>query len=358
MINTITQITHATSDADNMYIDLVKEHISEDMLNIKQFIKITNYNIDPLIVDEQWAILNTRRPDEMIPLTQQMLQRLNFCRTPTLIKKLEQLFPAPRGENNEYWGDDVNVSIILLAPTGTSKIKHGGVRNFKQIKMTKGAYKQLVMETQTEAAKLVRKYYICLEELFVQYLMYQRAYELMKSQISVTLLTNENTNLSTKLDIVIHQNENMAHQLEIQTQQMQIQTQKLDLLSKILYKESDDKVLDVTSSHKKQELVVLRNKTDPDKCEVLRGQRNHVQSQLKRKQKNMEVVGKVETYKNPINLYNRFSENTKKQKDERFTVINNKVTLKNGTTPNELLNMFHHLDDQKHSVAEQVKNTF
>lgn len=72
----------------------------------------------------------------------------------------------------------------------------------------------------------------------------------------------------------------------------------------------------------------------------------------------MEVIGKVETYKNPINLYNRFSENTKKQKDERFTVINNKVTLKNGTTPNELLNMFHHLDDQKHSVAEQVKNTF
>ena len=118
MINTITQITHVTSDADNMYIDLVKEHISEDLLNIKQFIKITNYNIDPLIVDEQWAILNTRTPDEMIPLTQQMLQRLNFCRTPTLIKKLEQLFPAPRGENNEYWGDGVNVSINRDVPSG------------------------------------------------------------------------------------------------------------------------------------------------------------------------------------------------------------------------------------------------
>ena len=312
MINTITQITHVTSDADNMYTDLVKEHISEDMMNIKEFIKVTNYNIDPLIVDEQWAILNTRRPDEMIALTQQMLQRLNFCRTPTLIKKLEQLFPAPRGENNEYWGDSVNVSINRDVPDGTVSSIHGGHLK-KQVKMTKGAYKQLVMETQTEAAKLVRKYYICLEELFVQYLMYQRAYEVMKSQMSVTLLTNENTNLSTKLDIVIHQNENMAHQLEIQTQQMQIQTQKLDLLSKILYKESDDKVLDVTSSHKKQELVVLRNKTDPDKCEVLRGQCNHVQSQLKRKQDNMEVIGKVETYKNPINLYNRFSENTVKK---------------------------------------------
>jgi hypothetical protein len=39
MINTITQITQSTSDGDNMYIDLVKE-------------QITNYIINPLIVDE------------------------------------------------------------------------------------------------------------------------------------------------------------------------------------------------------------------------------------------------------------------------------------------------------------------
>jgi len=49
--------------------------------------------------------------------------------------------------------------------------------------MTKGAYKQLLMETQTDAARQVRKYYICLEELFVQYLLYQRAYEIVKAEI-------------------------------------------------------------------------------------------------------------------------------------------------------------------------------
>ena len=47
----------------------------------------------------------------------------------------------------------------------------------------------------------------------------------------------------------------------------------------------------------------------------------------------MHVVGTVQSYKNPINLYNLFSEQTKKQKDDRFNVTNNKVTLKNGTTP-------------------------
>ena len=69
----------------------------------------------------------------------------------------------------------------------------------------------------------------------------------------------------------------------------------------------------------------------------------------------MEVVGEVGTYKNPINLYNRFSENARRQRDECFEVNHNKVTLKNGTTPNELLDVFQNLDEQKHSVADRVK---
>ena len=70
----------------------------------------------------------------------------------------------------------------------------------------------------------------------------------------------------------------------------------------------------------------------------------------------MEVVGKIETYKNPINLYNRFSEITKKQKDERFRVQNNKVTLNNGTSPRELFELFHHLDMEKHETAQEIQS--
>ena len=62
------------------------------------------------------------------------------------------------------------------------------------------------METQTDAAKQVRKYYICLEELFVQYLLYQRAYELTKAETNLTAVVTENKFLSGKLDIVIAQN--------------------------------------------------------------------------------------------------------------------------------------------------------
>ena len=410
----------STAEVQNEYMDLVKTQVSEDMLDIKGFVTAINFNIDPLIIDEQWNMLNTRRPDELIVLTPQMLERLHFSRIPNLVKKLDQLFPASRGENNEYWGDGVNVSICLavpagtakkgrggahsaarrenneywgdgvnvsinlLVPSGTSKTKHGGTRSFKQIKMTKGAYKQLLMETQTDAARQVRKYYICLEELFVQYLLYQRAFELVKADRNLKVMATENKVLSDKLDCVIaqnkeviaqneglarqneglarqndglaRQNEGLARQNDGLSKQLEIQDKKLDVLSQILYKETDNKVVDVLSSQKQQELVVLQNKDDPETCVVLRGQKAHISSRVKRSQDQMHVVGTVESYKNPINLYNRFSEQAKKNKDSRFDVSHNKVTLKNGTTPTELLGVFNTLNEQKHDVAEQVQS--
>ena len=77
---------------------------------------------------------------------------------------------------------------------------------------------------------------------------------------------------------------------------------------------------------------------------VLRGQKAHNNAQMKRRHDQMNVVGTVESYKNPINLYNTFK------------VTHNKVTLKNGTTPNELLDCFNSLNEVKHEVAEKVKN--
>ena len=104
--------------------------------------------------------------------------------------------------------------------------------------------------------------------------------------------------------------------------------------------------MDVKSTQKKQKLVVMQKKDDPESCVVLRGQKSHLNTQLKRTHDEMNVIGTVETYKNPINLYNLFSEHAKKMKDDCFHVMNNKVTLKNGTTPAELLDFFNTLNDQ------------
>ena len=144
-------------EAHNQYMEFVKAQNSEQMLSIKEFVTATNYNIDPLIIDEQWNMMNTRSPNELIVLTP---LRLKFARIPNLVKKLEQLFPLTSGEKKDYWGDGVNVSISLAEPDGTKKGRGG--HNSKVIKVTKGAYKELLMKTQTDAARQVRKYYICL----------------------------------------------------------------------------------------------------------------------------------------------------------------------------------------------------
>ena len=80
--------------------------------------------------------------------------------------------------------------------------------------------------------------------------------------------------------------------------------------------------MDVKDKLKKQELVILQHKTEPTRLEVLRGQLNHV-NQVKRTRNDMEVVGKIDSYKNPINLFNRFNESIKKK---TMTVFKNEIT--------------------------------
>ena len=127
------------------------------------------------------------------------------------------------------------------------------------------------------------------------------------------------------------------------------------MMSNILMKETANKVIDVEERQKKQELVVLRNKNELTRIEVLRGQVNHVNQQLKRKLNDMEVVGKIATYKNPINLLNRFNESIRKEGDDRFYKTTNKIVLRIGSTAEDLMHVFRSLEEEKHTVANTVK---
>ena len=80
-----------------------------------------------------------------------------------------------------------------------------------------------------------------------------------------------------------------------------------------------------------------------------------MEKQLKRKTNDMTVVGKIDSYKNPINLLNRFGKAIKNTGDDRFKKTSNKIVLKDGHTSDDLMNVFRILDDDKHSVAKEVK---
>ena len=111
-------------------------------------------------------------------------------------------------------------------------------------------------------------------------MVYQAKYDLSLKDTTIG-------HLNGKLDHVIQQNDALLKQNDMLFQQNELQCTKLDMLSRLFYKDTDDKVLDVATKRKKQELVVLRNKQNPTRCEVLRGQTNHVNQQLKKKCNNL-----------------------------------------------------------------------
>ena len=248
--------------------------------------------------------------------------------------------------------DDENAHFVIKKAGHTGGFpensRHGGAGQNKQslwIRMR--ALEHFIIMANTKNSFMIREYFLDMKHIMTEYNMYQQVY---RDKCELCLKDTTIQQLNTKLDHVIEQNEHLIVQNDIQMQ-------KLNTLSSLLYKETDNKVVDVCTKQKKQELAVLRNKNDPTKVEVLRGQSAHVNHQLKRKQNDMELVGKIDTYKNPVNLYNRFGETIKKQNDERFEKTNNKVLLKNGSTAEDLMTTFRRLEDDKHDTAKKVSDT-
>lgn len=219
----------------------------------------------------------------------------------------------------------------------SSQAQHGG-QNKQSLWIRMRALEHFIIMANTCNSFKIREYFLDLKRIMTEYNSYQTVYR-SKSQLCIKDATIEN--LRKDIHTLIDKSD--------------IQTQKLEMRSNLLLKETDNKVIDVEEKQKKQELVVLRNKNEPTQIEVLRGQLNHVNQQLKRKRNDMEVVGKIDTYKNTINLLNRFNESIKKGGDERFYKSNNKIFLKNGSTAEDLMHVFHALDEDKHVVAHKVK---
>ena len=228
------------------------------------------------------------------------------------------------------------------------------------------ALEHFVIMANTCNSMMIREYFLDLKRIMTEYNMYQAVYRstlalcIKDTRIDelIVKMDQQNTKIDVQTEQLSMQTEQLSmqtEQLSMQTEQLSLQAQKLDMLARILHKETDNKVVDVQEKQKQQGLVVLRNKTEPTKIEVLRGQKAHVNQQLKRKGNDMEVVGKIDSYKNPINLLNRFNETIKKDSDERFSKSSNKIVLKNGSTAEDLMHVFKHLEEDKHNVANEVK---
>ena len=274
--------------------------------------------------------------------------------------------------------DDTEAHFVIQKDVKTEgfaslQVQHGGQKKKQSLWIRMRALEHFIIMANTSNSFMIREYFLDLKRIMTEYNMYQTVYrakyELWMKDSTIGEVSNEihalldkTDNQSQQLSLQSQEMQMQSQQLQVQSQQLEVQSQqlkvqstKLEMLSTILMKETDNKVIDVQEKNKKQELVVLRNKNEPTRIEVLRGQVNHVNHQLKRKHNDMEVVGKIDSYKNPINLLNRFNESIKKEGDERFYKTNNKILLRNGSTAEDLMHVFRNLDEDKHDVAIKVK---
>ena len=252
--------------------------------------------------------------------------------------------------------DDATAHFVLqklgvLNRIPSSQAQHGG-QNKQSLWIRMRALEHFIIMANTCNSFLIREYFLDLKRIMTEYNMYQMVY---RAKHELCIKDSTIGELRNDIHALIKKSDYQINQIEAQTQQLNVQSQKLEMLSNILMKETDNKVIDVNEKLKKQELVVLRSKNEPTQIEVLRGQLNHVNNQLKRKRNDMEVVGKIDGYKNPINLLNRFNESIKKEGDDRFLKSNNKIVLMNGSTAEDLMHVFRTLDEDKHTVANNVK---
>ena len=252
--------------------------------------------------------------------------------------------------------DDATAHFVLqklgvLNRIPSSQAQHGG-QNKQSLWIRMRALEHFIIMANTCNSFLIREYFLDLKRIMTEYNMYQMVY---RAKHELCIKDSTIGELRNDIHALIKKSDYQINQIEAQTQQLNVQSQKLEMLSNILMKETDNKVIDVNEKLKKQELVVLRSKNEPTQIEVLRGQLNHVNNQPKRKRNDMEVVGKIDGYKNPINLLNRFNESIKKEGDDRFLKSNNKIVLMNGSTAEDLMHVFRTLDEDKHTVANNVK---
>ena len=253
--------------------------------------------------------------------------------------------------------EDLDCHFIVQKTAGpigpAEKQRHGGAGLNKQsIWIRMRALEHFVIMANTCNSFMIREYFLDLKHIMTEYNMYQAVY---RSKQALSIKDTRIDELSKDVHLLCEKIDSQTEKIDAQSEQIKTQTQKMDMLAQILYRETDNKVIDVKENKKKQELVILQNKKNPSQFEVLRGQAKHVEKQVKRKHNDMTVVGKIDSYKNPINLFNRFGETIKSTCDDRFKKSSNKIVLKDGQTSDDLMNIFRILDDDKHCVAENVK---
>lgn len=239
------------------FVSLAERSFDEnvDRMTVQQFMKVSEFDIDPVFVDEQWAMVNSPDRNTLVELTPEMCKRLEIGTPSRLLTKLVKLFPGCDGASGDYSGDGHNVMIQVMEPVRSDEKRKKKRTVQKKVFVTREAYEELLMATRSPVGRKVRKSYIALEELSRQYLLYQQAFQIVSARRAEEVLLNQNDQLRAIL----------------QNKKDQVFEQSSSAIKDLTMAMTGGREIPPQRTGQKWELVILQDRNDPKILEVVWG---------------------------------------------------------------------------------------
>lgn len=155
--------------------------IDNEMLSVKEILKIVNYNINDIYIDKFWDSI---KGDKWIYIDNEMLAWMGFNRSE--IKKNKQDYINLLKDNFEELSDYKSLNskeFNNISKCQTSVLENVEINNHNKVKhliVSQDCFKQSLMLLKTEKSKEIKKYYVESEKIFKFYLEYQNQYKQLK----------------------------------------------------------------------------------------------------------------------------------------------------------------------------------
>jgi hypothetical protein len=343
-ISTIKNIINEQNKEKNIIIQTAIDS-SYRMLNIEEFAKHSNMNVNDLFLNKLWYCF---RADVPVYLSDELTLMFGYggaigTQRGALLKLMKrQEIPFIELTNNDYEkflsrqmykenledksNDDELISKIypeFKFSNGKAKLKH--------ILVLPENLKKLMMIVNTKSGDIVRSYYIALERLFEMYVKYQLEYQNKQIAIrdrqndeltlNMQIVIEQNNNSAKRIEDLISLNEDMKEELQCTNENFEVHEEMLSNISEKLDIATNDRAPKTNSMNKHGQFIVLKLNDLNVKWDyyVIRAQ--NVASvvrlnKIREASPASEILVNIKYSPNAVNLYNLIKQELKEKKKD------------------------------------------
>ena len=313
------------------------------LLTIQEFIEVTKFVMDPVMVNYFWQIMVNSKPGHVTRLILEWFgyegdyaeQKRRFV---TILKRNNIPY-------KELKHTDEDVSLYPTIENEIEAQPSKALAHQKWLVMDPDDLKQAIMKLNTKNGNTIRAYYISLEKLVRLYAEYCLYYNHREAQREISdlkklmeKLTVQNEEMKLQNQTLINQNNELLGQNDDMAERMDGVQASLDVVQDKLDIAVEDRAPRVHTNTCREHFILFNKGSDePYPYYVIRGQKGYCDRTIAKHKityPNLTITVDMVCQPNPRNLYIRFRERhvSLKSKDKiMFKIDGNNVSLNNNS---------------------------